>query len=197
MADTSLATTTAASCSDRATRKLSKGFTVNEKIGAIFDAPDSTVIIHACNCLGSWSAGIAAAFKERYPKAFEIYKDHCASKTPESLIGTALLIPPVDESGPRHFVGCLFTSKKYGRGRDSPNQILKNTKPAMLDLVKAMNVYEGGNDKIEEIRMCQINSGLFSVPWEKSKAVIENLEVEDLADIPKEFIVYSLPPPKK
>jgi ADP-ribose 1''-phosphate phosphatase len=197
MADTSLATTTAASSSNGAPASISKRFTITEKTGAIFNAPDNTVIIHACNCLGSWRAGIAAAFKERYPKAYEIYKDHCASNTPETLIGTALLIPPVGESGPRHFVGCLFTSKKYGNGRDSPKQILSNTKPAMLDLVKAMNGHEGGNDKIEEIRMCQINSGLFSVPWEKSKAVIENLEVENQGDIPKEIIVYSLPPPKK
>lgn len=32
-------------------------FVVTERIGAIFEAPDNTVIIHACNCLGSWNAG--------------------------------------------------------------------------------------------------------------------------------------------
>jgi ADP-ribose 1''-phosphate phosphatase len=165
-------------------------FTITEITGDIFDAADNTVVIHACNCLGSWGAGIALAFKQRYPKAYKIYNDHCNLQTPTSLIGTALLIPPMETKEPRHYVGCLFTSKKYGRGRDSPAQILKNTGPAMEDLVNAM-VEEGG--KIEEIRMCQINSGLFAVPWAKSKKTISELNIADAEGVPKEIKVYSLP----
>jgi len=177
----------------------SKSLRIVEKTGIIFDAPDNNLIIHACNCVGSWGAGIAAAFKQRYPKAFDIYKEHCANHTPDSLIGTALLIPPLEDTGPRHFVGCLFTSKKFGRGRDSPAQILSNTGPAFLDLVTAMVKYrevEGNSIHVEEIRMCQINSGLFSVPWEKSRAVIENLDIGNTEDFPREIIVYSLPSTK-
>lgn len=173
---------------------LNNNLHITEKTGAIFEAPDNTVIIHACNCMGSWGAGIAAAFKARYPNAYEIFKQHCENSTPESLVGSAFLIPPVEEKGPRHFIGCLFTSGKYGRARDSPAQILKNTGPAVKDLVSAM-VQLSGEGRIEEIRMCQINSGLFSVPWQESKAVIENLELGDLdfGQIPKEIVVYSLP----
>jgi ADP-ribose 1''-phosphate phosphatase len=167
-----------------------KTFTVKEIVGDIFDAADDVIIIHACNCLGSWSAGIALAFKQRYPKAFQAYKEHCESQSLTSLIGTALLIPPMETKGPRHYVGCLFTSKKYGRGRDSPAQILKNTGPAMEDLVDAM-VVEGGN--ILEVRMCQINSGLFSVPWAKSREIIESLDIGDAEGVPREVQVYSLP----
>jgi ADP-ribose 1''-phosphate phosphatase len=167
-----------------------KAFTVTEIVGDIFDAPDNTVIIHACNCLGSWSAGIALAFKQRYPKAFQVYKEHCESHSLTSLIGTALLIPPTETKGPCHYVGCLFTSKKYGRGRDSPAQILKSTGPAMEDLVDAI-VVEGG--KVEEVRMCQINSGLFSVPWAKSREIIEGLDIGDAESVPREIKVYSLP----
>jgi len=46
---------------------------------------------------------------------------------------------------------------------------------------------------VERIHMCQINSGMFSVPWEKSRKVIEELEVEVGMDIPREVFVYSLP----
>ncbi|KAE9979682.1 hypothetical protein EG328_000732 [Venturia inaequalis] len=169
----------------------SKTFVITDRVGDIFDAPDGAVIIHACNCMGSWAAGIAAAFKQRYPKAFAKYALHCKQNTPNSLWGTALLIPPMETKGPRHYVGCLFTSRRYGRGKDSPAQILAKTGPAMEILVEMMRK-PTAKDTITEIRICQINSGLFSVPWEKSKAIIEELEIGD-GDLRKEIIVYTQP----
>ncbi|TLD39675.1 hypothetical protein E2P81_ATG00662 [Venturia nashicola] len=169
----------------------SKSLIITDRVGDIFDAPDGAVIIHACNCMGSWSAGIAAAFKQRYPKAYAKYALYCKQNMPNSLWGTALLIPPMETKGPRHYVGCLFTSRRYGRGKDSPAQILAKTGPAMEDLVEMMR-RPTAKDTITEIRICQINSGLFSVPWEKSKAIIEELEVGD-GDLPKEIIVYTQP----
>ena len=68
----------------------------------------------------------------------------------------------------------------YGRKRDSPARILKATKPAMEDLLKQVNEWNakaGPEDVIEEVRMCKINSGLFAVPWEKTKALLEDLDV--------------------
>lgn len=167
----------------------SNGFTLTEITGDIFSAPDNAIIIHACNCIGSWGAGIAAAFKQRYPRAYEAYSVHCEANTPDSLIGTALLIPPSEAKGRRHYVGCLFTSKRFGRARDKPDVILGYTTPAMEDLISAV-VKDGG---VEAIRMCQINSGLFGVPWEDSKALIAQMEVPE--EVPKKIEVYSLPNP--
>lgn len=31
-------------------------------------------------------------------------------------------------------------------------------------------------ERVEEVRMCRINSGLFAVPWEKTKEVLEGLD---------------------
>jgi len=53
------------------------GDLVEEIEGDIFDAPEGAVLIHACNCQGSWGKGIAKAFKEKYPAAFEVYRSHC------------------------------------------------------------------------------------------------------------------------
>jgi ADP-ribose 1''-phosphate phosphatase len=53
------------------------GGLVDEIEGDIFDAPEEAVLIHACNCQGSWGKGIAKAFKEKYPAAFEVYRSHC------------------------------------------------------------------------------------------------------------------------
>ncbi|KAI7353451.1 hypothetical protein KC320_g3985 [Hortaea werneckii] len=222
---------------------------VVESKGDIFAAPSNSLLIHACNCEGSWGAGIAKAFKTHYPSAYEVYHAHCTSHDPEDLIGTALLIPTFhgddhDDDSTRtrmksdrktkttaaagnkklksseqqnkdhHFIGCLFTSRSKGaKKRDSPSQILEATGSAMRDLLKQVvkqqsdpksNIGEDAsssasdnNDEeddkgktkkqvaqngqpVEEIRMCKINSGLFNVPWEKTKAVIEGIEVPEV-----------------
>jgi ADP-ribose 1''-phosphate phosphatase len=165
------------------------GFNLSEVSGDIFSAPDGTLIIHACNCLGSWGAGIAAAFKQRYPNAFNVYRNHCKNLSPDELLNTALLIGPMDGSK-QHWVGCLFTSKAYGKKKDSPGQILDATTPAMKDLIEQMA--EAGGE-IKEIRICQINSGLFAVPWVKTKAVLRSIELEENLEFPRDIVVYSLP----
>lgn len=93
----------------------------------------------------------------------------------------------------RHFVGCLFTSAHYGKRKGTPKQILEATGPAMGDLLRQIEAWNAehpvkdkdgvGDDlRIKEIRMCKINSGLFNVPWEDTKAVIEKLEIEERED---------------
>ncbi|KAI7497671.1 hypothetical protein KC367_g5693 [Hortaea werneckii] len=222
---------------------------VVESKGDIFAAPLNSLLIHACNCEGSWGAGIAKAFKTSYPSAYEVYHAHCISHDPEDLIGTALLIPifhggadndstltaakstrktksrtagnqhlksseQQQQHKHQHFIGCLFTSRSKGaKKRDSPSQILEATGSAMRDLLeqvaKQQSNFEGtgGEDRssstsvnedaeddegikkeqiarnsqaVEEIRMCKINSGLFNVPWEKTKAVIEGIDVPEV-----------------
>ncbi|KXS95472.1 hypothetical protein AC578_6861 [Pseudocercospora eumusae] len=164
-------TTTQQSTHDPSTQTLK----LTESTGDIFSAPPNTLIIHACNTEGSWGAGIAAAFKSHYPSAYEIYHDHCHSNGGE-LRAKAFLIPPQpdDDDQHQHFVGCLFTSRRKGRKKDSPKQILGATGPAMRDLMRL--VRECGME-VGEVRMCRINSGLFGVKWEETKAVLEGLEV--------------------
>ncbi|KAF7186502.1 ADP-ribose 1''-phosphate phosphatase [Pseudocercospora fuligena] len=153
--------------------------TLTESTGNIFSAPPNTLLIHACNTEGSWGAGIAAAFKSHYPSAYEIYHDHCHMNGGE-LWKKALLIPPQSDDKHEHFVGCLFTSRSKGRKKDSPAQILGATGPAMRDLMRQVrNLENDEGKKVEEVRMCKINSGLFAVKWEKTKGVLESLEVEE------------------
>lgn len=95
-------------------------------------------------------------------------------------------------SAKRHFIGCLFTSDFYGRGRDSPEQILQATGPAMRDLLGQVREWnrkcdgEGG-EKVGEVRMCKINSGLFGVDWEETVEVLEGIETD--GDAVKEVLV--------
>ncbi|KIM43267.1 hypothetical protein M413DRAFT_444082 [Hebeloma cylindrosporum] len=80
--------------------------------GDLFAAPANSILVHACNTKGSWGAGIALAFKEKYPS-------HC------------LLIP-----GDTHDIACLFTSIAYGRRKDSPSEILSATRTSVQDLIR-------------------------------------------------------------
>ncbi|KAF3247403.1 ADP-ribose 1''-phosphate phosphatase [Orbilia oligospora] len=75
--------------------------------GDIFAAPTNSVLIHACNCQGSWGAGIALAFKQLYPAAYRIYHNHCTNvSNPSSLLGTTLLIPPQPTDRKTHWIAC-------------------------------------------------------------------------------------------
>lgn len=149
--------------------------------GDIFAAPNNTLLIHACNTQGSWGAGIAAAFRERYPKAYKAYRSYCLdTHDPRSSpvpTGTCLLIPPSETKpgAPKHWVGCLFTSAKYGKARDKPDVILANTGPAMRECLQ--KVKERGG--VDEVRMCKINSARFGVPWERTVNVLEGIELEE------------------
>jgi len=165
---------------------------ITEQTGDLFTAPDHTVLVHACNCEGHWGRGIAAQFKKRYQAAFSTYRAHCETHDQAGLRGTALLIPPVGKvpGDNRHFVGCLFTSLSKGRSKDKPAEIVRYTETAMKDLFRQIAAYNQANGpKIEGIWMCKINSGLFNVPWEDSKAALEAVKAPE--GVPRDVIVMS------
>ncbi|KAL9097019.1 MAG: hypothetical protein Q9165_000983 [Trypethelium subeluteriae] len=163
---------------------------IEEHVGDIFDAPENSVLIHACNCEGSWGAGIAAAFRKQYPEAFKKYKAHCNESSATKLRGTAYLIEPREEDdSPKHFIGCLFTSGGKGKTKDKPDAILERTGPAMQDLLRQVAEVKGTHE-IAEVRTCQINSGLFRVPWDKTKTALEEIRLESKS-WPSTIAVYS------
>ena len=98
--------------------------------GDLFSAPRNSILVHACNTRGSWGAGIALAFRDRYPEQYQRYRAHCKAHG-QALVGTCLLIP-----GDEHDVACLFTSRAYGKYKDTPAEILAATKTAVQDLME-------------------------------------------------------------
>ena len=166
-----------------------KSLRVVELVGDIFDAPPNSVIIHACNCYGHWGAGIALAFKRFYPAAHTCHLQHCKSRSPDNLIGTAQLISPSSTGKRKHYVGCLFTSRRLGKFKDSPTQILSATGPSMRDLLEQIAEEREKGIQIDEVRICQINSGLFNVPWKSTKSVLESIEVSgNMPDVVTVFV---------
>lgn len=111
--------------------------------------------------------------------------------------GTALLISPqlVDyERGPnrkKHWIICLFTSSGYGARVDSPTVIINKTAAALSDLKQQLHEMESlSNDtqdkKIKHLFACRFNSGLFKVPWGRTRSVIEEVGIGMTIVIPNE-----------
>jgi ADP-ribose 1''-phosphate phosphatase len=169
---------------------VGRKLTIIEETGNLFEAPGGSILIHACNCQGFWGAGIAESFIIRFPRAFQMYKAHCNDHQADLLLGTALVIPPCEDPkwGCNHYIGCLFTSEGIGRTRSSPGEILAATQSSMLDMMETIETHS-----ITGIYMCKINAGLFNVPWKKTKAVLEALEL-DYEPTNHEIRVWSMEP---
>lgn len=133
---------------------------ITEVKGSLFDAPKGALLVHSCNTQGAWGAGIAAKFTQVYPDYYQAYASKCA-RYGSSLLGTTFLI-----QGKYHRVGCLFTSTGYGTKALYQDEILQATKKALLDLFTQIH-------HTEEVHMPKINSGLFRVPWDLTKKVLE------------------------
>ncbi|KZP04272.1 hypothetical protein FIBSPDRAFT_1051992 [Athelia psychrophila] len=173
--------------------------------GDLFAAPPNSILVHACNASATWGAGIAKAFRGKYPAAFEIYKAHCKASSPDGLVGTCLLIrnegrdagagaQGQGQYAQGHDIACLFTSPRRGRGRagpkkDAPEDILNATTSAVTHLLlqnqegKALHAwFVASSDLITSvvslIARSRINSGKFAIPWESTAAVLDGLQVE-------------------
>lgn len=138
-------------------------------------AGNGHILAHACNCYGSWGAGVAVGFRTHFPSTYSIHQEYCKQyKTKEErqkyLLGTCQLIPIKEKSD--SYVACLFTSDGYGGKVDSSSKIVKATKLAMQDLVSQLREKGLQNEPID---MPKINAGLFRVPWAETEKVLEEV----------------------
>ncbi|KZM27141.1 ADP-ribose 1''-phosphate phosphatase [Ascochyta rabiei] len=138
------------------------------------DAPRGSVLVHACNTQGHWGAGIAKAFKNIYPQAHADHNQFCTkghTKARPVPTGTAQLLAPRDGDA-QHWIGCLFTSAKYGKGKDKPDVIVRHTIESMQMLLELISQVK---DEITEVRICKINSGKFGVAWERTEEALGSI----------------------
>ncbi|KAJ4311194.1 ADP-ribose 1''-phosphate phosphatase [Neodidymelliopsis sp. IMI 364377] len=137
-------------------------------------APKGCLLIHACNTQGHWGAGVAKTFKLTYPKAYADHNKFCTKEHRKSNpvpTGSTQLLGPRDGDR-QHWIGCVFTSAKYGKAKDKPDVIISNTVKSMQMLLELVNQVD---DDITDIRMCKINSGKFGVPWEKTEEALQSI----------------------
>lgn len=101
-------------------------------------------------------------------------------------LGTALVIPPQPEDynngKKKHWIICLFTSSGFGSRVDSPDQILNSTYAALEDLDMQLVMLKQPNEEMGDgqpppgaLFSCRFNSGLFAVPWNDTRELIDDL----------------------
>lgn len=133
------------------------------KRGDLFTAiGDNLVFVHACNCRGSWGAGIAVQFKQRFPLAYQNYNQLC-NKYNRRLLGMGIYHKQMDSTEPP--VACLFTSVDYGKYKDPTDKIISNTKRSIACLLSVL-------PKDAHVVSPKINAGLFAVPWKDTEKIL-------------------------
>ncbi|KPI38740.1 ADP-ribose 1''-phosphate phosphatase [Cyphellophora attinorum] len=151
------------------------------------EVPNGGVLVHACNCIGNWGAGVALHLKKHFPEAYKLQYEYCQERTHEELMGSCLVILPQDEDskaiGKEVYIACLFTSHGYGRknsktknpGLSKKADVLTATKTALEDLRKQLDQLhsKGESDRVLEITSVKFNAGSFKVPWEETQLQIE------------------------
>lgn len=154
--------------------------------GDMFElAPKGAILTHSCNAQGRWGSGIANQFAVRYPGAYVEYRQYClerfkggpvpGTEIKKTCVGDGFIVHDVSALDDVTKIGCLITSKNYGKYKDSPEQILKATEQATRELlvkVVGAGVYF---DTTHTIYSPKINSGLFAVPWEKTEEVLNEV----------------------
>lgn len=149
---------------------------ITHKTMSLFDAPQESVIVHACNSQGVWGSGIAKPFKEKYPHSFTDYNRFCllANEERGTACGRAGL-SSFHESEP-HWVGWIVTSHNYASQKDPVELIKINTTLALMELCK--KIYMGHSSEEYpsiDVYSNKFNSGLFAVPWEDSELILKTV----------------------
>lgn len=132
---------------------------------SLFDAEPGSILVHSCNAHGVWGSGIAAQFKEKFPRAFSQYNNYCKIMFGEDRYGTVGTCFTANEEN--YDIGCLITSLSYGKDKDNPDEILLQTILALNEFCK------DNGDTFSTIYSNKFNSGLFNVPWKKTEKTLE------------------------
>lgn len=149
------------------------------------------VVIHSCNCNGTWGGGIARQMAIKYYRAESDYIDICDTFG-SKLLGKFILIPSYRT--PNLLIGCLFTASFGGEQHGTGQSILHYTKLALQDMINKLSGEELIQDEIDsysskymkniqvymkipiseyELEMPKINSGIFGVPWPETEKLLE------------------------
>ncbi len=136
--------------------------------GDIFNSP-AQVIVNAVNTVGVMGKGIALAFKNRYPKMFEVYREACEKK--KFQMGKLMLC-----HAPDHLI-LLFPTKENWRNPSKLEYIEKG-------LDRFVKNYAEKN--ISSIAFPKLGCGNGELDWENVKPLMEKY----LKPLPIDVYIY-------
>ncbi len=124
--------------------------------GDLFADTSLSAYAHGCNCAGAMGAGIAVAFKERWPRMFDEYRARCADG--RFGLGDVFVWSEGDAT-----IYNLGTQEHWRKKAQLP--AVTRALAKMVSLAKASGV--------ERIGLPRIAAGLGGLDWPKVKAALE------------------------
>lgn len=128
--------------------------------GSIFDS-DADAIVNAVNCVGVMGAGLAKAFKDRFPHMNEQYEVKCKL----GLLKPGQLDIYVIDSTPKYIIN--FPTKDDWRNPSELKYILSGRR-AMIDVVEQY--------KMKSVAIPALGCGLGGLSWGVVKPILRNLD---------------------
>lgn len=143
---------------------------ISYKKMSLFDAPEGSILAHGCNAQGVWGSGIAAPFKDKYPRSWKEYNTFCLENFKADPKYGAVGRTLITHQENKRFVGCLITSLSYGRDKDTPDDIIAQT---YLALDEFFQDYLAAGYNGKPIYSNKFNSGMFKVDWARTEKVLQ------------------------
>lgn len=123
---------------------------------------DVKTIVHGCNAQGVMGSGIAKIIREKYPSAYERYRNQYLIEN--KLVMGSLMVVPCDDK----IIVNAITQEFFGR-----DDIRYVSYDAIDDVMKKINNFYDLYG-INEVAMPQIGAGLGNGSWQVIEAIIEN-----------------------
>lgn len=148
--------------------------------GDLFATPGVRAYAHGCNCAGTMDTGVAVAFKKRFPRMFEEYRQRC-------------------EDG-RFHLGDVFV---WNEGDEVVYSLAVQdnwkTRPKLAAFAKAMKktIELAEHGRIERIGLPRIGAGVGGLDWPRVRKVLTEIGAETSVDLVvfEQFVRAAAPGP--
>lgn len=142
------------------------------------------VIMHGCNAQGVMGSGVAKYVRDKWPEAYEDYKEFCGSaEFSGDLVGTNHYFGVFNGDEPKLLINAI-TQDTYGEGKQARYT-------AILECIDSANIdfeHLSDDDGILQIAIPLIGCGLGGLKWDILLELLEEIEERH----PIEFVVYEL-----
>lgn len=134
--------------------------------GDLFNTDGIRAYAHGCNCVGAMNAGVAVAFKKRWPLMFEEYAARCADR--RFHLGDVFMWSDGDV-----VVYNLATQEHWKK---------KAKLPALARALRKM-VELATNAGVERIGLPRIGAGLGGLDWNRVKSMLTEVGAETTVNL--------------
>jgi O-acetyl-ADP-ribose deacetylase (regulator of RNase III) len=128
--------------------------------GDLFNTEGIRAYAHGCNCAGAMDAGVAVAFKKRWPRMFEEYAARCADG--RFHLGDVFAWSEDEPDGSSVVVYNLATQEHWKK---------KAKLPALTQALRKA-VEMAARAGVERIGLPRIGAGLGGLDWPRVKSVL-------------------------